>query len=275
MNRKPSFPTGVFYFALPIALIGFATLGLLLSTASTLAQAPFDPLQRPDEKRGSYSYKLSLDYTPIGSQGVSMDEKGTPYTFTRFTQGFRLSISGECNLRETFVLTASLSPSLSVRQEDRLYPDRSAIVQETNTSHVASLGFRYRFRPKNSLDPQYALSLAYPWAIATELSANILRDPVVLSASLGYMKPMDGNIGSISLGFGAGFVANETITFSGSVQYALPVGRPELPSTSVTLRTGYSLNGDGNRELSIKSTLVVRGHRTWVGLGLEWGGRGL
>jgi len=57
---------------------------VLVWSATVLAQAPIEPLRRPEEPVGQYTWLLGLDYTPSGQEGMGLDDLGQPYTLHVF-----------------------------------------------------------------------------------------------------------------------------------------------------------------------------------------------
>jgi len=104
--------------------------------ATALAQAPIDPLRRPEEPVGQYTWRLGLGYTPSGQEGMGIDELGRPYTFTRFSQEWRLTLSGTVQLATGLKTGFEVSEQTLLIQEVRRYPDEEV---RLTSSHRAML----------------------------------------------------------------------------------------------------------------------------------------
>ena len=85
MRRRPS--------SKPSSPLLVVTVVALLALAA-VAQAPIEPLRRPEEKPGSCSWQVGLGYTPYGTSGVGVNEHGVPYDFVRLAHELRLLLSG-------------------------------------------------------------------------------------------------------------------------------------------------------------------------------------
>lgn len=243
-------------------------------TSPALAQTPIDPLKLPQAESGSYIYTFGVNYTPDGQQRLFLDEFGNPFTTTRFDQNLIFSVSGSYSFNENISIAGGLNSAIFFRSEKDEFADSNHRHTETDTNYSGALSLEYRLAPKGALDPRISFGVSYPWAANVQGSASLLKDPVILSASLGYYKSLENSGDSLTVGLGAGFVANEKITFSGTANYTVPVGNTDLPVTSIGFRTGYSLDPKGNKELGLRTTLSVSGRETKLGFGIEFGGRG-
>lgn len=249
-------------------------LTLLFLGTPVYAQTPIDPLKLPDAEAGSYVYTLGIGYTPDGQEDIFADPFGNPVRFTRFNQGLDVTFSGSYSFNEHFSISGNVSPTLSIRQETQELENDSITETDTETNIGGGLAVEYRFAPQQPLDPRVSVGVNYPWSLNFQTSASLLKDPVILLTSVGYNHSLETSEDSITVGLGAGFVANENISFSGTASYSIPLGEVNVPVTSLGFRTGYNLDPEGKRELGLRTTISVRGRETIVGFGLEYGGRG-
>ena len=255
----------------PILLIAF----LICQPAQ--AQIPIDPLRLPEEETGGYIYTFGVNYIPDGREGLDFDREGTPFNYETFNQSINFSASGSYSFSRNLSISANVNPNLFIGTEKRDFGNRTEKATETNsdTDIGAGLSVEYRPNPGSTLDPRFSVGVGYPWTLTVQAQASLIRDPVIVLGSVGYSQPLDSANSSLNLGLGAGFVANERVSFSASANYGIPVGDTNLPVTSVSFRTGYNLDDKGNQDIGLRTTLSMRGGDTRLGVGIEWGGRGI
>jgi len=249
-------------------------IGALLFSFPVLAQTPIDPLRLPQAETGSYIYNLGITYTPDGQQRTLFDELGNPFIATRFNQNLGFFLSGSYSFNQNISIAGGINSSLLIRNEKQEFRNFTQTQTQTDADFGAGLSLEYRLAARTVLDPRLSVGVSYPLGLNFQGSVSLLKDPVILLASLGYNKPLEGSGDSLTVGLGAGFVANENISFSGTASYTVPVGHTDLPITSISFRTGYNLDPAGQRELGLRTTLSVSGRETRVGVGFEFGGRG-
>lgn len=238
------------------------------------AQIPIDPLRLPEEETGGYIYTFGVNYIPDGREGLDFDPEGNPFNFETFNQSINFSASGSYSFSPYLSIGANINPSLFIGTEKRDLGNRTEKSTETNTDIGAGLSLEYRPDPGSTLDPRFSVGVAYPWTVTVQGQASLIRDPVIVLGSVGYSQPLDSANSSLNLGLGAGFVANERVSFSAFGNYAIPIGETNLPVTSLSFRTGYNLDDEGKQDIGLRTTLSVRGGDTRLGVGIEWGGRG-
>jgi hypothetical protein len=246
----------------------------LLICQPALAQIPIDPLRLPQEETGGYTYTFGASYIPDGREGLDFDREGNPFNFETFNQSINFSASGSYSFSPNLGISANINPNLFIGREKRDFSNRTQTLTETNTNIGAGLSVEYRPAPGSTLDPRFSVGVAYPWTVTVQSQASLIRDPVIVLGSLGYSQPLDSANSSLNLGIGAGFVANERVSFSAFGNYAIPIGETNLPVTSLSFRTGYNLDDEGKQDIGLRTTLSVRGGDTRIGVGIEWGGRG-
>ncbi|MFE1745972.1 outer membrane beta-barrel protein [Coleofasciculus sp. H7-2] len=247
----------------------------LLICQPALAQVPIDPLRLPDEETGGYIYTFGVNYIPSGRDGFDFDREGTPFNFETFNQSINFSVSGSYTFSRNLSISANVNPNLFIGRQKRDFSNRTQTLTETNTDLGAGLSVEYRPKPGSTLDPRFSVGVAYPWTVTVQGQASLIRDPVIVLGSLGYSQPLDSANSSLNLGIGAGFIANERVNFSAYANYAIPIGDTNLPVTSLSFRTGYNLDNKGDQDIGLRTTLSMRGGDTRLGVGIEWGGRGI
>lgn len=249
---------------------------VLCITPAAHAQIPIDPLRRLQEVQGAYNYTLGFTYTPSSLQGVSFDENVFPYLFNTFNQNTSLSLSGGYSFNEYFGINSSVDWSFSSSRENRNFFDFTRqTLNRSDSSLGGSFGLEYRAAPSSFFDPRFSVNIAYPWTASAQAQVSLVRDPMILVGSVGYSRSLQGIGENVSLGIGTGFVANDVISLSGSASYAIPTDGVSLPVTSLSFRTGYNLDPKGNQEIGVRATLSTSGSDTRIGIGLEFGGRGV
>lgn len=247
---------------------------ILLVGQSARAQVPIDPLRLPGEEAGNYTYTFTVNYAPDGREGADLDGEGFPFNFTTFAQSINFSASGSYTFSRHISIAANFSPSIFVTTEKRDLGDRAQSVTRTDSDVGGGLSLEYRPAPGSTLDPRLSVGVAYPWTATVEGQVSLIRDPVILLTSLGYTDSLESADGSLNLGLGFGFVANDRVSFSGFANYGIPIGDTDLPFTSISFLTSYSLDNRGNRDIGVRTTLSTRGGDTRVGISAEFGGRG-
>ncbi len=253
---------------------------VLCITPAAYAQIPIDPLRRLQEVQGAYNYTLGITYTPSSRQGLDFDTDFDgnifPNRFNTFSQNASLSLSGGYSFNEYFGINSSIDWAFSAIRENRDFLDLTRqTLNRTDSSLGGSFGLEYRAAPSSFLDPRFSVNIAYPWVVSTQAQISLVRDPMILLGSVGYSRSLQGIGENVSLGIGTGFVANDVISLSGSASYAIPTDGASLPVTSLSFRTGYNLDPKGNQEIGVRATLSTSGSDTRIGIGLEFGGRGV
>ena len=131
---------------------------VLVWSATVLAQAPIEPLRRPEEPVGQYTWLLSLGYTPSGQEGMGLDDLGQLYTFTRFSQEWRLTLSGTVQIATGLKTGIEISEQTTLTQEIRRYPNDEVRLSSSSQAISYNLFCEYRLDPKNPWDPRASFS---------------------------------------------------------------------------------------------------------------------
>lgn len=247
---------------------------LMLVSVTVWAQIPIEPLKRPDEAPGEYTWQLGLGYTPSGREGFAVDAFGRPYSFTLLSHEWRLSLTGTVHIGNGWKTGVSVSQSTTTLYEVRRYPWGEERLSHSERRMEYSLFQEWRINPKSPWDPRVSISFGYPWKAGVAWAASFLRDPMVLVGEIGLRSQEKEPQAWLTLGLGAGFVANAWISVSTSVSLAVPVLGVGVPLTSLGVRVRYALDPRGKRELGVRATLSLHGDWTWLSLEAEWIGRG-
>lgn len=240
----------------------------------TWAQTPIDPLKRPDEATGEYSWRVSLGYTPSGREGVAVNPSGQPYTFTVLTHEWRLGLIGTVHFGGGWKTGVEVYQITTTAHELRRYPWGEERLTTTDRTMAYSVLQEWRMDPKHPWDPRVSMALGHPWKAGVAVAGSFLRDPMVLVGEVGLRAREEEPQGWLLLALGAGFVANAWISVSASGSLAVPLLGVGVPVTSLGLRLRYALDPRGKGEVGVRAGLTLRGGQTWASLDVEWARRG-
>ena len=239
---------------------GFLALLFIVYLSSfAFAQTSFQPLQRPAETSGQYTWQLDLSYTPAGETGLGVDKFGQPYSYTRFSQERGLSLSGTFVVGGGWKMGLDFTDFSTVVEELREYSNHKADLNFTHRSFAYSIFSEYQLNPKSAWDPRVSISFGSPWLAKIGASASLLRDPAVLVVRVSMLTQAEEPHNWLSLELGAGFVANAWIDLSTSASMTIPTRGVGLPTTTIGVRALYSLDSESKKEVGGRITLSVQG----------------
>lgn len=238
---------------------------LAFITFAAMAQAPIEPLQRPEEKPGSYSLKVGFGYTPYGERGFGVDDHGVPYDFVRLTHEFRFFLSSTVQMSSGLKVGVELVDITTWLKEKRTYLHGAEKLSFTQDTLGYSVFYEWRVDPQSPWDPRVSLSFGDPWRTSIKASASLLRDPVVLVGELGLQSREEEPHGWFTVALAAGFVANSWIRFSFSGSLAVPIWGAGIPLGSVGTRMTYAFDPEGERSVEILVGVGL-GEGTWLSL---------
>src|SRR5690606_36553930 len=121
------------------------------------------------------------------------------------------------------------------------------------------------------LEPAIRLQVASKGTATLGLSVSAIRDPVVLSGRAGVMRN-GGEADTLELSLGAGFVANDRVSFGASVSHVTVPGTARRPVTVLTARVGYAPGARSTAEIGVTASLHVGGESPSAGFGVFWQG---
>lgn len=247
---------------------------LLTLSRTANAQSPVDPLRPTKQNLNRYSYSFRVEYVPSGSAGIGMDDDNGLYQYTLQTTDLTYSGSFEYNLNEAVSLDVSAEVSSETLREERVYgADDYRDFALRNVSNLRlSIGTIFRLSRTDPYAPTLAAFATMPDNFQMRLSASYVRDPTVLSASLGYMWD-DSDSGDLLLSMSSGFIANDRVNFAIRASHTIPQGRIQPSTTSLGLQQGYSLDSIGDREIVVGLSLSQRGEDNWMGFDVTFAGR--
>ncbi|MCD5408656.1 hypothetical protein LR090_05490 [Candidatus Bipolaricaulota bacterium] len=245
------------------------TIVALLALA-TVAQSPIEPLRRPEEKPGSYSWRVGLGYTPYGASGIGVDEHGAPYEFIRLAHEFRFLLSGTVQISPELKMGVELVDISTAVEEKRTYLHGTEELSFTKEALGYSVFWEWRMDPRSPWDPRVSLSFGEPWRSGIKASASLLRDPVVLVGELGLHSREEEPPSWFTVALATGFVANAWIRLGVSTGLAVPISGAGLPRGSVGIRMIYALDAKETGAIEVRVSMTT-GEETW--LSLEVSGR--
>jgi len=275
-NTPPRKPLLTLPRTLPSPLLWATFLSaVLLAALPAAAQSlpePVDPLKRPASTPGRLTLGVSLGYAPTSGVLFDVDEGGNPYTDTYALHTLIPDLSLKYALSDRLSLGAGLTARYRIEQTLRRYaPDDTRYLESGSLVFLPRASLAYRIAPESPLDPSVVLSLYKPWAADVSLSASLIRDPIVLSSSFafahGFIPPYPS---SFSLAAGAGFVANDRISFGLSTTLTQPLVFAASPNLSLGLSTSYGLDPEGSQQLTVSLNASVTGGALAYGINLGY-----
>ena len=256
MRRRPS--------SKPSSPLLVVTVVALLALAA-VAQAPIEPLRRPEEKPGSYSWQVGLGYTPYGTSGVGVNEHGAPYDFVRLAHELRLLLSGTVQMSSGLKVGVELVDITTTVEEKRTYLHGTEKLSFTQETPGYSVFYEWRMDPQSPWDPRVSFSFGDPWRTSIKASASLLRDPVVLVGELGVQSREDEPHSWFTAALATGFVANSWIRLSVSASLAVPISGADFPLESVGMRMGYAFDPEEKRLVEVHVGMTMS-KLTWLSL---------
>ena len=247
---------------------------LLLAFGLALAQSlpePVDPLKRPEPEPGKLTFSASFGYTPATHTAFGLDETRGPYTEQTAVHGFSADLALGYALTKTFSLGIGITGALSYTQTLRTYTDETQTYQDTTATELTPrIALAYRLAPDHPLDPGLSLALRYPWAASASFALSFLRDPTVLSLSLeashGFDPPYPT---ALRASFGAGFVANDRVSYRISAALSQPFTYATPPTLTAAFGADLALDAESRQSasLTLRASRVAGEVRGGVSLG--------
>ncbi len=247
--------------ALAAALLLAGLLALPALAQSGPLPDPVDPLKRSETTPGRLSVGVVLGYAPVSGNLFDVDDDGSPYTDTFAVHALTPSLTLKYAVNDRMTIGAGLSVRYQIEQILRHYtPSDVRYLEKGFLALLPRASLAYRLDPEGALDPTLSVTLYKPWAGDVSFSASLIRDPIVLSSSLsfahGFMPPYPS---SFSLSAGAGFVANDRISFALNAALVQPLSFAASPSLAADLSTSYNLDPETTRQLTVSLKGTVSG----------------
>jgi len=240
-----------------------------------LGDEPFQVVQRAVEAAGDCEFKVGLGYTPTGTQGIGVNDRGFPYSYTCYAEDWQAGLSLSLQLTDASKVEFGLAERLSSAREQRMYADGEAETLATRESDFSyTFSHEWQIAESTAWDPRLSVSVGYPWTGELAGSVSILRDPVVLVGELRVLTQNAVPHDWLDLSLGAGFVANAAISLSTSAHFMVPRSGVSLPVTTLGMRVSYSLDASSGRELAINVSLQLEGKAPTLSVHAEasWSG---
>ncbi len=251
---------------LPLLLILFIALW-------ASAQVPIDPLVRPEEPPGHYTWRIGFGYTPYVISGLEVDDLGIPYEYLRLAHEFRLVLGGDVKLLSDVKAGVEVASVNSVIEEKRFYPHEIIDLSYTREKLAYAAYWEWRLDSESPWDPRVSLSFGDPWHTKLAVSASFIRDPVVLAAEAGFQSREEEPKRWFSLGLGCGFVANPWIRFAFAASLAVPISGVGFPQLNMDFRLIYTFDPEERRAVGV-NVGVSLGEQAWLSLEAWMRGRG-
>jgi len=231
-----------------------------LSLAEGLPQ-PVDPLKRPEPEPGKLTFSASLGYRPHGYTRFGLDENKGPYADQTTSHALTADLAFSYAVSEVLSLGLGFTGGLEIFQTLRTYTATGEEAHRAGSDAFLSprAVLTYRLAPENLLDPSASLTLRYPWKAALSLSLSYLRDPTVLSFSAGFshsFMPPFANVLTASVG--AGFVANDRVSYRVSAALSQPLAFAAAPTLSGGFGVDVALDAEGREAVSFDLSSHVR-----------------
>jgi hypothetical protein len=248
-----------------------AILLTILSGRIVMAETPIDPLRIADPGAGRAIWTVAVGFSASGREGFGIDESGSPYTYAMMAQDWALSFSAAVVLGAAARAGASASLRRTNTMERREYADLETSTQISERRASCRVWHQLRLDPASETDPRFAVSVGYPASAGFALSGAILKDPMVLTAEVGFRSVRAPSAAWLALDFGAGFVANGRTRATSFTGVEVPVGTVGMPVAHLGCEVRYSLDSAG-RDVAVRATLVLRGERPLLLVEIELGG---
>ncbi len=236
---------------------------------------PVDPLERAALTPGHFTLSAAFGYAPDARVAFGVDEGRGPYTDHRTAYNLNASVGLGYAVSEALSLGAGVTYALTHTQTLRAYSDTALEFLE-ESAHEASprVTLAYRLAPDHPLDPAFSASLAYPWTAFASLSGSVLRDPTVLSAALEYTQRLQSPYArAVGVSLGAGFVANDRVSYSFSASYEQPLAFAAVPRFGTAFTTAFSLDAASKRTVSVTFQAAFQGGEARLGVALGYEAR--
>lgn len=261
-----------------------AVLLCLMATAGTALAGPAGPEAapagaaawrwgRPQGSPGDYEHRLSVAYRPEELAELRLQPGGGPRVVRIVEHTLAVSTAARAQISGSTALLASLSSTLvafDALEEGALAAGFGRGMPATD--YAGAVGLEHRLAPSGSLDLLVSLVTLYPAGLRVTVGGEILRDPVVLSATLAYTRSGLGRVGYLSAALGLGLLANDRVSLAASALFTPRAIPPGTGSPAVWLegKTGYALDPEGRQELAVRMGVRLLSGQAVPVIGLEW-----
>jgi hypothetical protein len=233
----------------------------LLFSSVVWAQA-IDPLRIAVQEPGKFSVNFNFDLIPSGVSFVAPDNS----LGIRQGYGFALNLAINYRVNQEIGISGAIAGVFELGRVVYSLEDQIS----TDFSGFGNINLAYRLEPDGIYDPTLLVNLGYPWSAGIAISAQFIRDPLLLVGSFGIAKTLEVPGFWVIGGVSVSFIANERLTLSSQINSRIPFGGTSLPSLSLALRIAYLLNVDQLSEIGLRFTLSVRNDAVRFGFGADW-----
>lgn len=234
---------------------------------SVRGETPVDSLRVSAPGVGQLMWRTGVEYSASGRDGLGIDELG-PYAYSLLTQNWTLSVSAVIGLGGSASIGASAALQRFGTAERRVYVDLDASSATAGRGASCCVWQQFRLDAASELDPRLTISAGYPVSAGFVLSGSIVRDPIVLTAEVGFQGFRTLPARWLVLSVGAGFVANTRIQLTSIAGIEVPVDAAAAPAGRLGCEIRYSLDSAG-REVTVRAVLAVKGERVSLLIGVE------
>ncbi len=229
----------------------------------------------PRGEPAGYEQRLTVSYWPQEGWQVSFDGNGQPRLGRIVAHTLTVSQAVRAELTASTALLARLTTTLVTPGAPPANgPDQPAAPTAAPT-HGAAVGLEYRPASLGPVDPALSAEAIYPEGMRVSVRGEILRDPVILSAALTYSAARHPPAGRLAAALGLGLLANDRVSLAAWAVLAIPsgsVGEPG-PVASLEGRAGYTLDPEGEREVTLRVGVQLLSGQAAPLIGLEWAAR--
>lgn len=257
-------------------VLGWVVVGLPAWPASANDE-PYVLIENTAEPlSGRTVYSISVGYSPQAFSGQAWDQQGRPYALNGMMREWSLRATArkDWNDRWSFVVGSRYHRLTIV--EERMYAGHREEIRTVEGTWGMQLGIQSKWQPGHPLEPKAGLAFAWPeQTVEAQLGWSMVRDPVVLSGSLGYGKDFKNETTALTAGFGLGLVANEVLSIELGLQHLMAMETWASPTNRLALSVGYVVDHARGRQVNFETAFWSDGERFIVSFGLGWTARRL
>lgn len=248
--------------------------GIGAASAAADAQAAVEPLQLPSVRAGDYAVDVAVSLVPGGREVPSMAADG------RVDVDVRLEYLAGAAASFAYNVTDAVAVSLAARVDGVArgeVPAAGALPRswQWESEGLQPLaGVKWRIRTTTASAPVVGLEfdLAEANVAAVSWTGSVIRDPVVMSASLSVHRPNTSYEGSARAraSLGLALAANDKISLRAAVSHSVSLRFDDLPQTSVAIGVNYMWPRRQRGSVGFETSLHRRGPDVRIGFGVSF-----
>ena len=266
----------------PVCIFAAAGILIALGAARPAAalEAGVEMIQHEEQERGRVDFRIGVGLRPSGAR-ERLAVGGAWVERLRTTQDFGVDAGLTYHLSGRAAVTGGMAWRRLLDEESVRAAGFEEVEQSARSSTSGSLGLQLRLDPRSTLDPRLGLSLSSGGRGRIDVSLSRIADPIVSTLALAYSVTGGDGAGAggappgadMAVSAGVGFVANDRLSLTATLGHHFPVGRRDLPATSLTLRWNWAIDTGERREVTVLAALRHSGGTATVSFGVEFGGR--